>query len=133
MKQQLLDGGEELVGGEIVFARGRAAQHAHVQHDDFRLSALGAPQGCLQRIERVVGAHGHEDVARLHAHIFRRQVGRLREIEFVELGVGFGRALGDIFGNFENDEEDNREGDAGNRGDLFGEEIDDSTAQTGRG
>ena len=91
-EEQLLDRAEELVGRQIVFARSRAPQHAHVQHHNFRLAALGAPQRRFQRIERVIRAHRHENVARLHAHVVLRQIGFLRQIELIEFDVASCRA-----------------------------------------
>ena len=67
-----------------------------MQHHNFRLSPLGAPQSCFQRIERVVSAQWHEDVAGFHADIFQGEFAFLREIEFIELGVGFGIAFWSI-------------------------------------
>ncbi len=86
-EEKLLDGAEKLVGSEIVFAGGGATQQPDVQDDDFSFSALGAAQRGLEVIERVIGAHRHQDVAGLHADGFRREFGGLREIELIEFDV----------------------------------------------
>ena len=56
-----------------------------------------APQRGFQMIQRVVSAHRHQDVAGLHAHALGRKIGRLREIELVELACAFPRCLWSSF------------------------------------
>ena len=88
-KKQLLDRGEQLIRGEIVFARCRPAQQPHVQNHNFRLPALGSAQSSLQRIERVLRAHRNQDISGLNAHVLRRQIRFLRQVELIELDAAF--------------------------------------------
>ena len=84
-------------GARVVFARSGSPQHPHMQNHDFRLAPFGAPQSGFQRIERVVGAQRHKNVAGPDADIFQGEFAFLGEIEFIELGVGFGFLFGDLF------------------------------------
>ncbi len=79
-EQQLFDGAEELIGGEVVLARRGAAQHADVQDDDLGFLATDAAQCGFQVAQRVIRADWHQNVARRNFHAFGRKFRFLRQI-----------------------------------------------------
>ena len=105
-EQQLLDGAEQLVRRQIVFARRRAAQHAHVQHHDFRFFFAHPPQRRFQMVQGVIGAHWNQNISGRDAHARGSQLGFRREIELIEFDVrGAGCADAHaVLGNFEDRE-----------------------------
>ena len=78
VEEKLFDGAEKLIGREIVLTGDGAAKKPDVQHDNLRLSSLGAAYRGLQVIEGVVSAHRDNDVAGMHSHVgSQREVGGL--------------------------------------------------------
>src|SRR6266849_10219090 len=134
-KELLLDAAEELLGFEFVFARGRAAQQAHVKHDDIAAAGFHAIQHIAQVIEGVNVADRHEYVAWPHAYGLRRQFAFHLQMKLVHLNV-LDIAAGvmrESLRNCEDDEEHDGEGDAGDGRIFLREEVYDGNAQQRQG
>src|SRR6266849_5287003 len=134
-KELLLDAAEELFGFEFVFAGGRAAQQAHVKHNNVASAGFDAIEHIAEVIEGVNVADGHEDVAWPRAHSLGRQFAFHFQMELVHLNV-FGVAtgvMGDFFRNREDDEEHDGKGNAGDGRIFLREKVYDGDAEQGQG
>src|SRR5713101_6493161 len=130
-KELLLDAAEELFGFEFVFARGRAAQQAHVKHDDIAATGFDAIEHIAQVIEGVNAADGHEDVAGPRADGLGRQFAFHLKMKLFHLYLS-GAAAGmvfEFFRNREDDEEYDGEGNAGDGRVFLREEVYHSDAE----
>src|SRR5260370_25540227 len=134
-KELLLDAAEELFGLKFVFSGGRAAQQAHVKHDDVAAAGFDAIEHVAQLIEGVNIADRHEDVARPRADGLGGQLAfhlQMKLVHFHVLDVAAG-VMREFFRNGEDDEEHHGEGHAGDGCVFLGEKVYDGNAEQRQG
>ena len=102
-----------------------------MQHDNLRVMTSHAPQHGFEVIQRVVGAHGHQDIPGRHANACRREFGFRRQIELIEFHMGgAGLSLADaVLGDFKNREKQRRKRESSNRRIGLGKEVDDRNCE----
>src|SRR5580698_5368733 len=108
----LLDAAEQLIGVQIGFAGGGAAQQADMQNNHIAAARLDALENVAEMIEIEVVAYRHQDVARPRANCFRCQLGLQLQVELVHLHMSRATSVGAALGNRENDKEQNGKGSA---------------------
>jgi hypothetical protein len=82
-------------------------------------------------IQRVIGAHRHQDVPGRHANARRREFGLRRQIELIQFHMRCARlALADsVLGNLKNSEQQGRKSQPGDRRIWLGEKVDDCNSE----
>src|SRR6266581_23245 len=127
-KKLLFDAAKELLAFEIVFARRRAPQQAHMKNDDIATPGLDAVEHVPQVVQLVNVADRNEDIARAHVEGSRCQFTFLFEIELIHgLHVACtGRTAGGTLREREHKEEQDGEHHSRNRSGRLGEQVHDS-------
>ncbi len=123
-KERLLFGAEELLRFQFVLASIGAPQEPEVERDNILLVRIDAIESRGEVIKRVVVADHHQHIAWPDSESLRSQVVARLYVELIELGTFTSALAGHFFRDLEDREEDDCEGNAGNRRDLFGKEID---------
>src|SRR6266581_1126584 len=97
-----------------------------MQHDNVAASRLEAVQHVAQMIECVNIANRNKDVAGPRPNRLGGQFALQFQVELIKFGVGCTMRLHNSFGDSEDREKNHGETDSRERGDLFGEKIDDA-------
>ncbi len=124
-EQQLLVVGEQPLFAQVAEPGVGPLQQPHRHDDDVALAGVGVVERPVQVLQRVVIAHRHQQVAGARGQLAEADVARRQHLELIEMGrlacgpPAGGRPLGED----EPGVEDQREGDAGDRGQLFREQV----------
>src|SRR5262249_34921212 len=118
--------------GQFVFAAAGTPQESQVKHDDVFLMKIDAVENRPKVVKRVVVADHHQYISGPNTEPLGPEIIAGFKIELIELRM-FGRSLSSRSFCYRKDrEEHDRETHAGDRGDLLGQQIDDTQANEGK-